>query len=244
MAPGLESDEGDGVVLVVDRVHEGVGVAHDLDRPVPLAHEVANDLDAVAAEVDDRPTAGEPTVPEPGRVRSGMGLARTDPGDVAERATLDGLEGLERLRRVAQVLEVAAEDAGLLDRLEDLPGLLGVAAERLRAQHRLARRRCRRHRLHVEVVRQADHHDVGVRVVHRSHKVRGVLGNPPTLAECGPALFGPGVDDLDPVAPALSVQRGGVEVTDQAGAEHRDLVGAHRWQGPPRVAGVGVGSRF
>ncbi len=237
--PRLESDEGDGVVLVVDRVHERVGVAHDLDRPVPLSDEVANDLDAVAAEVDDGPATGEPPIPEPGGVRPGMGFARADPGDVAQCSILDRLEGLERLRRVAQVLEIATEDTGLLDRLQDLLSLLGIASEWLGAQHRLTGRRCRRHRLHVEVVRQSDDHDVRVPMVDGRLEVGRVLRDPPPLAECGPARLGPGVDDLDPVAPALAVQRGGVEVTDQTGAEHRDPVGAHRSGVPPGATDEG-----
>ena len=49
----LEPDEGYGVVLVVDGVDEGVGPAHHLDGPVVLPDEVADDLDAVATEVDD-----------------------------------------------------------------------------------------------------------------------------------------------------------------------------------------------
>ena len=114
--PRFEPDERDGVVLVRDRVHERVRVAQDLDRPVPLAHEVADDLDAVAAEVDDRAAAGQPAVPEPGAVRPGMGLARPDPRHVADGTRADRRDRLERLGRVAQVLEIAAEDARRLDR--------------------------------------------------------------------------------------------------------------------------------
>ena len=44
-----------------------------------LADEVADDLDAVAAEVDDRPAAGQPAVPEPG--------ASADPGCVSRDRT-------------------------------------------------------------------------------------------------------------------------------------------------------------
>jgi hypothetical protein len=85
----LEPDQGDGVVLVVDRVDEGVGRAHDLDRPVSLADEVADDLDAVAAEVDNGAAARQPAVPEPRAVRARMRLARPDPGHVAQGAGLD-----------------------------------------------------------------------------------------------------------------------------------------------------------
>ena len=73
--PGLEPDERDGVVFVGNRVDERVRVAQDVDRAVPLAHEIADDLDAMAAEVDDRAASGQPPVPEPRRVRSRMRLA-------------------------------------------------------------------------------------------------------------------------------------------------------------------------
>jgi hypothetical protein len=63
---GFEPDQRHGVVLVGDRVDQGVGVAQHLDRPVLLADEVADDLDAVAAEVDDGAAARQPAVPEPG----------------------------------------------------------------------------------------------------------------------------------------------------------------------------------
>ena len=179
----LEADQGDRVVLVVDRVDQRVGRAHHLDRPVALAHEVADDLDAVAAEVDDRAAAGQATVPEPGAVRPGMGLAGADPGDVADRAVLDRLDRLERLRRVAQVLEVAAEDAGLLDRLEHPARLLGRPTERLGAQDGLAGRGRQPDRLLVEVVRQADDDDVGVGVLDRRLQVGRVLGDRPARLE-------------------------------------------------------------
>ena len=70
----LELDERDRVVLVGDRVDQRVRVAQHLDRPVSLADEVADDLDAVAAEIDDRAATGQPPVPEPGRVWSRMRL--------------------------------------------------------------------------------------------------------------------------------------------------------------------------
>ena len=50
----------------------------------PLPDEVADDLDAVTPEVDDRAAAGLLLVPEPGAVRAGMGLARARPGHVAD----------------------------------------------------------------------------------------------------------------------------------------------------------------
>ena len=158
-----------------------VSVVHITDdRPVPLAHEVADDLDAVAAEVDDRAAAGQPAVPEPGAVRPGVRLAGADPGHVAERPVLHGLDRLERLGRVAQVLEVAAEHARPLDRLEHPLRLGRRAAQRLRAQDRLARRRDGLHGLLVEVVRERDDHDVRLGVADRRLHVGRELGDRPS----------------------------------------------------------------
>src|SRR4051812_21976322 len=128
----LEPDQRDGVVLVGDRVDERIGMAEDVDRPVSLAYEVPDDLDAVTTEVDDRAAAGQPAIPEPRAVRPGMGLARADPRDVADRAATDRRDRLERLRRVAEVLEIAAEHPGVLDHRQHPPGLLGGSPERLR----------------------------------------------------------------------------------------------------------------
>ena len=71
----FEVDQRHRVVVVGDRMDERVGVAHDLDRPVALADEPADDLDAVAPEVDDRATTGQPAVPEPRGMRSRVRLA-------------------------------------------------------------------------------------------------------------------------------------------------------------------------
>src|SRR5262249_39517298 len=62
---GFEADQADRVVLGVDRMDEGVGPREDGERPVSLAHEAADDLDAVAAQVDDRAAARPLAIPEP-----------------------------------------------------------------------------------------------------------------------------------------------------------------------------------
>ena len=88
-------------------------------------------------------------------------------------------------------------------------------------------------RLLVEEVRQADDHDVRVGVVDGGRQVGGRLGDAPALAERIAALGAARIDDPDPVAAALTVERVRVEVADQAGAEHRDRVAVHpillRW---------------
>ena len=179
----LEPDQGDRVVLVVDRVDEGVGRAHHLDRAIALADEAPDDLDAVATEVDDRAAAGQPAVPEPGAVRPRMRLTRPDPGDVADRPVLDRRDCLQALRRVAEVLEIATEHARLLNGVEHPPCLRRRPTERLRAEDGLAGRGSQPDRFFVEVVREADDDDVGVIVLNRRLQIRRVLRDRPALPE-------------------------------------------------------------
>jgi hypothetical protein len=77
------------------------------------------------------------------------------------------------------------------------------------------------------MVGQSDDDDVRVRVVDGDGQVIGVLGDVPALAE-GPCAAGAArIGDPDPIAAALAVQRVGVEVADEAGAEHGDGVAVH-----------------
>ena len=151
----------------------------------------------------------------------GVRLARADPGHVAERALLDRRDRLERLGRVAQVLEVAAEDPGLprpprasarLRRPSGPSGFvhstaLPAAADGLTASS------CRW--LGSATITTSV---VGMR--GSPPPCRSSLGDAPALAERLAALVAPRVDDPDPVAAALPVQRHRVEVADEAGAEH------------------------
>ena len=229
-------DERNRVVLVLDGVDHGVGGAHDLHRPVPLAHEVADDLDAVAAKVDDGAAARKPPVPEPRAVRAGVRLAGADPGHVAQGAVLNGLDGLERLGRVAEVLEVAAKDPRLLHGLQHSAGLVRGPAERLGAEHGLAGLGDGLDGLLVEVVGQRHHDNVSLGVADGRLHVGGELRDAPPIAKrLAPALAAR-VDNPDPVPAALAVQRHGVEVADQPGAEHRDGVGLHCGSGSLQVA--------
>ena len=100
-----------------------------------------------------------------------MRLARPDPRHVPDRPALDGRDGLEGLGRVDEVFQVPGEDPGRLDGLEHPLRLFCVPAERLGAQHGLARLGDQCDGLLVEEVRQPDDYDVGVRVVHRSRHV-------------------------------------------------------------------------
>ena len=75
----LVAHQADRVVLGLDRMDLRVAPAHDLDRPDVFADEVAGDLDAVAAEVDDRAAAGEFLVPEPVAVRARSAFRASGP---------------------------------------------------------------------------------------------------------------------------------------------------------------------
>src|SRR6266508_1520960 len=130
----LELDQRNRIVLRLDRVDERVRPCEHLDGAVLLAHEVADDLDAVTAQVDDRAASRLLSVPEPRRMRAGMRLARTRPGHLADLPRLDGLDRLQRLRRIDEVLEVAGEDSGTLDGVEHPLCLRGVACQRLRTE--------------------------------------------------------------------------------------------------------------
>ena len=81
----FEAHQADRVVFGFDRVDLRVGPHSDFDRSNVFADEAADDLDAVAAEVDDRAAAGKLLVPEPIAVGPGVRFARADPEDLAER---------------------------------------------------------------------------------------------------------------------------------------------------------------
>ena len=165
--PRLEADERDGVVFVFDGVHERGGCAQHLDGAVCLAGEVADDLDAVAAQVDNRTASGQPAIPKPRGVWAGMGLPRPYPGHVADRPIANRADSLERFGRVAQVLKVAGKDARPLDRGEHPLSLRRGPPERFGAENRLAGLRGGGHRLLVEMVWQCHHDDVRIGVLDR-----------------------------------------------------------------------------
>ncbi len=222
--PALEPDQPDAVVLGVDGVHQRVGPAHDLDGPVGLADEAADDLDAVAAHVDDRAPAGELRIPEPGAVRAGVRLAAADPERLPDRAVPHRLQRLERFRRIDQILQIAGEDARSLDRLQHLLSLLGLAPERLGAEDGLAGPGGLEHDVAVEEVRQANHDGVGLRVLDRLVEVNGPVLEGPILGEGTGALLGAGIDNVHAVAAAPAVEGEGVERADQASSEQRYAV--------------------
>ncbi len=181
--PRLEPDESDRVVFVIDRVNERVGPAHQFDRSIVLADEVADDLDAMATEIDDGAPARQAPVPKPRRMRAGVGLPRSDPGDIAHRASFDGADGLERLGGITKVLEVSGEHPRLLDAVEDPLRFLGRASQWLGAENRFAGRGREGNRFLVEMVGEADHHDIGLGMVDRLFHRGGRPGHAPSLAE-------------------------------------------------------------
>ncbi len=223
----LEADQRDSIVLGGDRMHQRIGPTHHLDRAIVLAHKAADDLGAMAAQVDDRPTACQFGIPEPGAVRAGVGFTRAHPQHIAERPGFDRAERLEGLGGIDQIFEIAREDPGPLDGIEHLFSFGGSAPQRLGAQHRLAR--CRGHRDGLDMlgVWQADHHRVGLRVVDRLLQVARGLGDTPLAGELLRPFRGARIHHRHLIAAALPVQRHSIEHTDQSCPEHRDLMRPH-----------------
>ncbi len=205
-------------------MHLCVAPAHHLHRAHLFANVVAADFDAVAGQIDDCAAAGLLLVPEPVAVGAGVRLPRAGPEHLAQRAVLHGLHRFERLRRVDQILQIAVKDARLLNHVENAFGLGGGTRQRLGAEHGLARLARQAHGLLVQVVGQADHHGVRLRIVDRLGQVRRPGGDVPLGSEGFGALLRARVDGLHPVAAALTVQGHGVEHADQPAAEHGDFV--------------------
>ena len=82
-------------------------------------------------------------------------------------------------------------------------------------------------RLEVQMIGQADHDRVGVRVRDRLLEIGRDAGHVVLARERLGALLRPGVDDLHTVAVPLAVQRPRVEEPDQARPEHRHPVAVH-----------------
>ena len=72
----------------------------------------------------------------------------------ADGAVLRRVHGLERLGRIHEIFEIAAEHAGLLDRVEHALGLARVAPEGLGHEHGLARLQAEQSVRFVERVRR------------------------------------------------------------------------------------------
>ena len=157
----------------------------------------------------------------------GVRLARARPHHLTDLAGLDRFQRLQRLRRVDEILEIAGEDAGALDGVEHPFRLLRAPCERLRAQHRFSVLRAEVDRLLVELVRQADHDRVGVRMRDGPLEVGRPLRDVVLGAEGSRPLLGARVDEVHAIAVALPVERHRVEEADQAGPEHRHLVTFH-----------------
>ena len=119
-------------------MYECVGPCHHLDGTVLLANVAADDLDAVAAEIDDGSAPGLLLVPEPCAVGAGMSLTGSHPGDVSDRTGFYRSECFERLWRVDEIFEVPGEDACRLDPVEDPLRLFGGAGERFGTEYGLS----------------------------------------------------------------------------------------------------------
>jgi hypothetical protein len=112
---------------------------------------------------------------------------------------------------VGQVFQVTVEDARLLHQLEHLPGLLGIAAQRLGAQNSLAGSGGQAHGFQVQMVGQPDHHHVGVGRLDGLGHVGFPMGDIPLGSELCCPVFRAGIDRVHPVGLPLPVQAHGVK---------------------------------
>ena len=151
---------GRGAVRVAER---RAPCEHVLDRHV-LAHDPARGLDAVAAHVQERAAARRLDVPEVLGVRPRVALAGAHRQHPPEGARVDQLPELHDLGAEHLVLEVAVEDAGVGDEAQHLGRLVAGPAERLRAEHALARGDRGADCVEMQVVRERDHDQVDGRV--------------------------------------------------------------------------------
>src|SRR5690606_22256782 len=163
----LEPNEHDAVVLGFDGVHERVCPAHDLERTVILPHEIPDDLDAVAAQIDEGATACVVAVPEPRGMGAWMCLTRAHPEYVSDGTVSHAPHGLQCFRCVHEVLEIAGEDAGLLHRVQHALRFIGGASKGLRAEDGFPGLRTHHHGLFVQVVGAPDHDHIRLRVIDR-----------------------------------------------------------------------------
>ena len=224
-------------------VHEGRAPRERRLDPDVLAEHVARGLDAVGRHVEHRAAAGELGIPEVRGMRPGVRLAGTERDRPTDGTRLDHLAHPHQLGTEDDVLEVAAPDAGRCHGPEHLRGLVRGSGEWLGAHDALAVAGGRRHGLHVEVVRQRDDDQIDVLV--GAHGVDGVVGvrvaqlfGEPAAARLVAAVAG-GQSDVAHVA-----QAPGVELADEAGAEHADadraaghahsVTGSIRFRRPPR----------
>ncbi len=161
-------------------------------------------------------------VPEPGAVRSGMGLAGSRPQDPPHRAFPRRREGLERLGRVNEILEVAREDPGPLHDLEHPEAFIRRPAEGLRAQDRLPGLRGQPDGLLVDIIGEPDDDDLRVRILDSIAEIRGPARDIPLRRERLGPLRRARIDVDDAVPASQSVEGLGIEGSDEPCAEHRD----------------------
>ncbi len=145
----------------------------------------------MAAHVEEGAAASRLAVPEVGGVRTGVTLAGAHRQHATHRPGRDHLMDLDDLGREDLVLEVPVEDAGLANEPQHLRGLGRVPAERLRAQHALARRDRGPDGLEVEVVGQRDDDEVDAGIgAQLGHRVIGPV-DPVAPREVGAAAAPP-----------------------------------------------------
>jgi hypothetical protein len=221
--PLTSSHQAHGVILGVDRVHLRIGPAHHLHRPHILADEIARDLDAMAAHVDDRAAAGDRLVPEPIAVRARVRFTAARPQHLAQRPALHRMKRLERFRRIHEVFQIPGEHPRLLDRFQHPFRFFRRATQRLGAQNGLARLRRQRHRFFMQIIGQPNHDHIRVRVVDGLLDAVRDFRNAPLVGKFLRLRQVARTDHPHPVTTVL-VQRLRIEAANQAGAKHRDFM--------------------
>ena len=224
----LEPDQRDRVVLRLDRVHERVGPAHHLDRPVLLAHVRCGRSRCSGSRgrrSPRRPPARRPRTRRcagPDASRASVPRARRRPAPPARRRRPSASSACRRGPRDSRRRCPRARPC----RASASPRPPSGRAASCRGPP--CRARAELDRLLVQVVRQPDHDRVGLGMGDRLFEVGRRLRDAVVGAERARPLLGAGVDDVDAVAIALTVQRSRVEETDETRAEHAHLVADHR----------------
>ncbi len=112
------------------------------------------------------------------------------------------------------------KDPRLFDSIKHPLGFGGVTAQWLGAHHCFAGFDGHHGGLFVQMIGQADHDHVGLRVVDGFGHVRRPLGNVPFVGELFDVRFRARVDDVHPILAAMAVQRHRIKHANQPGSQH------------------------
>jgi hypothetical protein len=187
--PAVERDRGRERIVDVDlapRSRAGEGPRDGGDGG-DLADEEANQVDEVGSEVPGRPRARQRPLQAPGGGRVGIAqpilqVSHSDVPDLAELAGGDQIAGEPDGGDEPVVERAHVGDPGRLDTAPGVEGLVGVAPQRLLADHVLAGLRGRDRRLGVQVVGPAVVDQVDLRVGHQLPPIEHRPLEPETLS--------------------------------------------------------------